>query len=72
MGFRMNISMKLVYLYMASFFNFSPTYSVIFVHYKSSNLRLVVGEDDNVNKVKLERVKTREYFCIDHVCNHGD
>ena len=33
-GFRTNISMKLVYQYMAIFFNFKP-HQIIFIHYKS-------------------------------------
>ena len=43
--------MKLVYQYMAIFFNFSPTSSHLHpleVENCDSNSRLVVGEDDNV------------------------
>ena len=47
-GFKMKISMELVYQYMVIFFNFSPT---------SNHLHpLVVDEDDN-DKFRLERVK---------------
>ena len=50
-GFRMNISMKLVYQYMAVFFTFSPTSSHLHplqVENCDSNSRLVVDGDDNV------------------------
>ena len=52
--------MKLVYQYMAIFFNFSPTSNHLHplqVENCDSNSRLVVGEDDN-GKFRLERVKT--------------
>ena len=48
----MNISMKLVYQYMAIFFSFSPTSNHLHplqVENCNSNSRLVVDEDDNVN-----------------------
>ena len=51
--------MKLVYQYMAIFFNFSPTSSHLHplqVENCGSNSRLVVDEDDN-GKFRLERVK---------------
>ena len=47
----MNISMKLVYQYMAIFFTFSPTSNHLHpvqVENCDSNSRLVVDEDDNV------------------------
>ena len=47
----MNISMKLVYQYMAVFFNLSPTSNHLHplqVENCDSNSRLVVDEDDNV------------------------
>ena len=50
--------MKLVYQYMAIFFNFSPTASYLpslQVENCDSNSRLVVDEDD-YGKVRLERV----------------
>ena len=52
--------MKLVYQYMAIFFNFSPTSNHLHplqVENCDSNSRLVVDEDDN-GKLRLERVKT--------------
>ena len=55
----MNISIKLVYQYMAIFFNFSSTSShpnPLQVENCDSNSRLVVDEDDN-GKFSLERVK---------------
>ena len=58
-GFRMNISMKLVYQYMAIFFTFSPISNHLHplqVENCDSNSRLVVDEDDN-GKFRLERVK---------------
>ena len=51
--------MKLVYQYMAIFFNFSPTSNHLHplqVGNCDKNSRLVVDEDDN-GKFKLERVK---------------
>ena len=60
-AFRMEISMKLIYQYMAIFFNFSPTSNHLHplqVENCDSNSRLVVDEDDN-GKFKLERVKWR-------------
>ena len=54
----MEISMKLVYRYMAIFFNFSPTSSQLHplqVENCDSNSRLVVDEDDN-GKFRVERV----------------
>ena len=57
-GFRMNISMKLVYQYMTIFFNFPPTSSHLHplqVGNCDSHSRLVVDEDDN-GKFKPERV----------------
>ena len=55
----MNISMKLVYQYMAIFINFPPTSSRLHslqVVNCDSNSRLVVNEDHN-SKFRLERVK---------------
>ena len=60
-GFRRKISTKLVYQYMAIFFNFSPTSSHLHplqVENCDSNSRLVVDEDDN-GKFRLERVITQ-------------
>ena len=54
----MNISMQLVYQYMAIFFNFSPTSNHLHplqVENCDSNSRLVVDEDDN-GKFRVERV----------------
>ena len=54
----MNISMHLVYQYMAIFFNFSPTSNhlqPLQVENCDSNSRLVVDEDDN-GKFRVERV----------------
>ena len=56
----MEISMKLVYQYMAVFFNFSPTSNHIHplqVENCDSNSRLVVDDNDN-GKFRDERVKT--------------
>ena len=53
----MNISMKLVYQYMAIFFTFSPTSNHLHslqVENCDGNSRLVVDEDDN-GKVILEK-----------------
>ena len=50
MGFRMNISIKLVYKYMLIFFNFLPFSNHLHplqVENCDSNSRLVVDEDDN-------------------------
>ena len=57
----MNISIKLVYQYMAIFFNFPPTSNhlhTLQVENFDSNSRLVVDEDDN-GKFRLERVLKR-------------
>ena len=57
----MKISMKLVYQYMAIFFNFLPTSNhlhLLQVENCGSNSRLVVDEDDN-GKLRLERVKAQ-------------
>ena len=59
----MNISIKLVYQYMAIFFNFPPTSNHLHplqVENCDSNSRLVVDEDDN-GKFRLERVKVIPY-----------
>ena len=58
-GFRKKISMKLVYQYIASFCNFSPTSRHLHplqVENCDSNSLFVVDEDDNC-KFRLERVK---------------
>ena len=58
-GFRMKIHMKLVYQYMAIFFNFLPTSNHLHplqVENCGSNSRLAVDIDDNV-KLRLERVE---------------
>ena len=58
-GFRTKISMQLVYLYMAIFFNFQTTSNHLHplqVENCDSNSQLVVDEDDN-GKFRLERVK---------------
>ena len=50
-GFRMKISLKMVYQYMVIFFNCSPTSNHLHplqVGNCDSNSRLVVDEDDNV------------------------
>ena len=57
----MNISMKLVYQYMAIFFPFSPTSNHLHplqVENCDSNSRLVVDEDDN-DEFRLKRVKLK-------------
>ena len=57
--FRIKISMKLAYHYIAMFFNFSLTSNHLHplqVENCDSNSRLVVDEDDN-DKFRLERVK---------------
>ena len=54
----MKFPMKLVYQYMAIFFNFPPTSSHLHplqVENCDSNSRLVVDEDDN-GELRLERV----------------
>ena len=54
----MQISMKLIYQYMAIFLNFLTTSSPLYplqVENCDSNSRLVVDEDDN-GEVRLERV----------------
>ena len=63
--FRRKISMKLVYQYMAMFFNFSPTSNHLHplqVENCDSYSRLVVEEDDN-GKFRLERVNLRPTIC---------
>ena len=58
MGFGTKIPMKLVYQYMAIFFNFSPTSNNLHplqVENCDSNSRLVLDEGDN-GKFRLERV----------------
>ena len=60
----MKISMKLVYQYIAIFFNFSTTSSHLHplqVENCDSNSRLVVDEDD-YGKFRIERVKLRYYL----------
>ena len=60
----MNISMKLVYQYMAIFFNFSPTSNHLHPIQSGncdSNSRLVVDEDDN-RKFRLQRVEDSIFF----------
>ena len=55
--------MKLVFQYMAIFFNCSPTSNHLYplqVENCDSNSRLVVDEDDN-GKFRLERVKAPKY-----------
>ena len=62
----MRISMKLVYQYMAIFFNFSLTsnhFHSLQVENCDSNSRLVVDEDD-FGKLRLERVKDYCYLNI--------
>ena len=70
----MNISMQLVYQYMAIFFNYVPTSNHLHplqvqVQNCDSNSRLVVDEDEN-GKFRLERVKQpsprRAAYCILH------
>ena len=73
-GFRMKISMKLVYQYMAIFFNFSPTSNHLHprqVENCDSNSRLVVDEEDNgkFRLVKNSNINTRTI--ITRVNNHG-
>ena len=75
-GFRRKICMKLVYQYMAIFFNFSPTSSHLHplqVEIRDSNSRFVVDEDDNV-KFRLERVNLNKYW-VNACCllvNHAE
>ena len=60
----MNIPMKLVYQYMAIFFNFPPTSNHLLslqVENCDSNSRLVVDEDDYA-KLRLERVNQEYLF----------
>ena len=55
--------MKLVYQYIAIFFNFSPTSSHLHplqVENCDSNSRLVVDEDDN-GKFRLERERVNQH-----------
>ena len=62
-GFRIKHSMKLVYQYMAIFFNFSPTSNHLHplqANNCDSNSRLVLDEDDN-GKLRLERVNYHPY-----------
>ena len=66
----MNVSMKLVYKYMAIFFNFSPTSNHLHplqVENCDSNSRLVVDEDDN-GKFRLERVKALRHLIYIFTC----
>ena len=61
----MNISMKLVYQYMAIFFDFSPTSNHLHplqVENCDSNLRLVVDEDNNAGKSRPVRVNIEFHF----------
>ena len=65
-GFRMNISMKLVYRYMTILFNFLPTSNHLHplqVENCDKNSRLVVDEDDN-GKLRLETLKALTYYYI--------
>ena len=65
--------MKLVYQYMAIFFNFSPTSNHLHplqVENCDSNSRLVVDEDGNV-KFRLERVKPMLGQCWSTVYDSG-
>ena len=58
----MNISMKLVYQYMAIFFTFSPNHlHPLQVENCDSNSRLVVDEDDN-SEFRLERVNLQHMW----------
>ena len=57
----MEIFTKLVYEYLAIFYNFSPTSSPLHplqVENCDSNSRLVVDEDDN-GKIRLEKVNLK-------------
>ena len=67
----MEISMKLVYQYLAIFFNFVPTSNHLHplqVENCDSNSRLVVDEDDN-DKFRLQRVKTFHCWIIYYFLN---
>ena len=65
-GFRIKNSMKLVYQYMAIFFNFSPTLNHLHplmplqADNCDSNSRLVVDEEEN-GKLRLERINYHSY-----------
>ena len=63
----MKISMKLIYQYMAIFFNFSPTSSHFHppqVENCDSNSQLVVDENDN-GRFRLERVNPyNDEICV--------
>ena len=64
-GFKMKISMKVVYQYMAIFINFSPTLNHLHplqVENCDSNSWLVVDEDD-CGKLRPERVKKWYLLC---------
>ena len=68
----MKISMKMVYQYVAIFFNFKTTLNHLHplqVENCDSNLRLVVDEDDN-GKFRLERVKGRKIHNPYWLYNH--
>ena len=62
-GFRMNISMKLFFKYVAIFFNFASTVSYFHPLEIENYSRLVVDKDDN-RKVRLERVKYNICKCL--------
>ena len=67
----MNISMQLVYQYMAIFFNFSPTLNHLYplqVENCDSNSRLEVEEDGN-GKFRVERFK--HIICYSRVYSPG-
>ena len=69
----MNISMKLVYQYMAIFFTFPPTSNHLHplqVENCGSNSRLVVDEDDN-GKLRLERVKCLKPYIYKGLAGQG-
>ena len=68
-AFRTKISMKLVYQYMAIFYNFQPTsrhFHPLQVENCDSNSRLVVDEDDN-GKFRPERVKVKMLAKIESI-----
>ena len=70
-GFRMKISMRLAYQYIAIFFNFTATSNHLHplqVDNCDSNSRLVVDEDDN-GKFRLKRVRFKRKKRPD---NHGN